>query len=60
MLNEQPPGPSSQRFHTYNNFFFFQNFLLIYKLNIPIQISLIIGYLYSVDLITGISSIKNE
>ena len=36
----------------------FLNFILIYKLNIQIQISLIIGTLYSADLITGISSIK--
>ena len=37
---------------------FFLNFILIYKLNIQIQISLVIGNLYSADLITGISSIK--
>ena len=36
----------------------FLNFILIYKLNIQIQISLVIGNLYSADLITGISSIK--
>ena len=36
---------------------FFWNFILIYKLNIQIQISLIIGNLYSADLITGISGI---
>ena len=40
------------------NNFFFLNFILIYKLNIKIQISLGIGNLYSADLITGISSIK--
>ena len=34
------------------------NFTLKYKLNI--QISLIIGNLYSASLITGISSVKNE
>ena len=39
-------------------FLFFLNFILIYKLNIQIQISLVIGNLYSADLITGISSIK--
>ena len=33
-------------------------FIVIYKQNIQIQISLIIGNLYSADLITGISSIK--
>ena len=37
---------------------FFLNFILIYKLNIQIQISLVIGNLYSADLITGISSMK--
>ena len=37
--------------------YFFLNFILIYKLNIQIQISLVIGNLYSADLITGISSI---
>ena len=36
----------------------FINFILIYKLNIHIQISLIIGNLYSAGLITAISSIK--
>ena len=37
------------------------NFILIYKLHMQMQISLIIGNLYSADLITGISSIsKNE
>ena len=40
--------------------FFFLNFILIYKLNIQIQISLVIGNLYSADLITGISSIKKN
>ena len=35
-----------------------KNFILIYKLNIKRQISLIIGNLFSADLITGISSIK--
>ena len=39
---------------------FFLNFILIYKLNIRIQISLVIGNLYSADLITGISSIKKK
>ena len=39
-------------------FFFFLNFIMIYKLNIQMQISLIIGTLYSADLITVISSIK--
>ena len=38
--------------------YFFLNFILIYKLNIQIQISLVIGKLYSADLITGISIIK--
>ena len=38
--------------------FFFKNFIFIYRLNIQIQISLVIGNLYSADLITGISSIK--
>ena len=33
---------------------------MIYKLNIQIQISLVIGNLYSADLITGISSIKKK
>ena len=37
---------------------FFKTSILIYKLNIQIQISLVIGNLYSADLITGISSIK--
>ena len=40
----------------YNNFFL--NFILIYELNIKMQISLIIGNLYSANLITGIFSIK--
>ena len=40
----------------YDNFFL--NLILIYKLNMQIQISLIIGNLYSADLITGISSMK--
>ena len=39
---------------------FFLNFILIYKLNIQIQISLIIGNLYSADLIIGISSLKKR
>ena len=39
---------------------FFKNFILIYLLNIQIQVSLIIGNLYSADLITGISSENNE
>ena len=38
--------------------FFFLNFILIYKLNIQMQTSLMIGNLYSADLITGISSTK--
>ena len=42
--------------HNDNNFFL--NFILIYKINKQIQISLIIGNLYLADLITGISSIK--
>ena len=37
---------------------FFLNFILIYKLNIQIQVSLIIGNLYSDNIVTGISSIK--
>ena len=37
---------------------FFPNFILIYKQNIQIQISLIVDNLYSADLITGISSLK--
>ena len=37
---------------------FFKSLILIYQLNIQIQIFLIIGNLYSADLITGISSIK--
>ena len=41
-------------------FFFFLNFILIYKLNIQIQISLVIGNLYSADPISGISSIKKK
>ena len=45
---------SPSLFHNY----FFLNFILIYKLNIQIQISLVIGNLYLADLITGISSIK--
>ena len=36
----------------------FLNLILTYKLNIQIQISLMIGNLHSADLITGISSIK--
>ena len=36
------------------------NFILIYKLNIQIQISLMMGNLYLAGLITGISSGKNE
>ena len=43
-----------------DNNFLFLNFILIYKLNIQIQISLIIGNLYSADLITGISSMKKK
>ena len=38
--------------------FFSKNFILIYKLNIQIQISLIIGNLYSADLITGIPVLR--
>ena len=38
---------------------FFLNFILIYKLNVQIQISVMIGNLYSVDLITGFSGTKN-
>ena len=36
------------------------DFILIYRLNMQMQISLIIGNLYSACLITGISSEKNE
>ena len=39
---------------------FFLYFILIYKLNIQIQISLLIGNLYSAGLITGISSVKKK
>ena len=45
-------------YHHHDDDNFFLNFILIYKLNIQIQISLVIGNLYSADLITGISSIK--
>ena len=38
----------------------FLNFILMYRLNIQIQVSLILGGLYSVGLITGISSGKNK
>ena len=37
---------------------FFLNFILVYKLNIQIQISLVIGNLYEAGLITGVSSEK--
>ena len=37
---------------------FFLNFILMYKLKVQIQISLIIGHLYSANLITGISSME--
>ena len=36
----------------------FLNLILIFKLNTQIQISLMIGNLYSAGLITGISSVK--
>ena len=36
----------------------FLNFILVYELNIQIQIYMVIGNLYSAGLITGISSEK--